>query len=100
MPLERKANRPWIHKTDRSKRWEQRTNGKFYHTPAWRRLRNYYIKLHPLCEECEKKGILIEAKVVDHIKPIRLGGEALSEDNLQSLCTTCHASKSAKEKKK
>jgi 5-methylcytosine-specific restriction protein A len=40
---------------------------------------------------------LTEAKEVDHIKPISEGGEAFDIGNLQSLCVSCHAKKSAKE---
>jgi 5-methylcytosine-specific restriction protein A len=37
------------------------------------------------------------AQMVDHIKPVRLGGEFWDERNYQSLCNSCHAVKSAKE---
>jgi 5-methylcytosine-specific restriction protein A len=35
---------------------------------------------------------------LDHIKPIRLGGEMYDIENLQSLCKSCHGRKSAKER--
>ena len=72
----------------------------FYRSTAWRKLRAIKISMNPFCELCEKKGIVKAAKEVDHIKPIRQGGAPLSLDNLQSLCTPCHAAKSAKEKAK
>jgi len=69
----------------------------FYHSVAWRRLRKWYIIRNPLCVECKKKGILKQANVVDHIKPISQGGEKLNVNNLQGLCTSCHNRKSGRE---
>jgi 5-methylcytosine-specific restriction protein A len=64
----------------------------------WRNLRNTYIREYPLCAECERQNKTTLGTVVDHIIPIRIGGDKLSLDNLQTLCTSCHNSKSAKEK--
>jgi 5-methylcytosine-specific restriction protein A len=91
---------PWIASTKQT--W---SNNKFYHTSEWRKLRAQYIRLNPLCAECERNDKLTDctgkgAGVVDHIQPIRLGGEALDINNLQTLCTSCHNIKSAKEKNK
>ena len=65
----------------------------------WIRLRAMFIRAHPLCVECEKKGVLEPAREVDHIKafhgpddPLRLDWE-----NLQSLCKPCHSRKTARE---
>jgi 5-methylcytosine-specific restriction endonuclease McrA len=38
------------------------------------------------------------AKIVDHIKEIKDGGDRLSLENLQSMCIPCHNIKTAKEK--
>lgn len=73
-------------------------NRKFYQSSAWRELRAKFIQANPLCAECKKRGIITEARVVDHIVPINMGGAALSEDNLQSLCDRCHNIKSANDK--
>lgn len=62
----------------------------------WRKLRDAYLAEHPLCEICESKGRLVAATLVDHIQPIRLGGED-EWRNLQSLCASCHAKKTATE---
>ena len=70
---------------------------KFYQSKAWRDLRNHYISLHPLCVMCQRDGITKEGNVVDHIKPRSQGGESLSMDNLQTLCTSHHQAKSASE---
>nr|DAQ42308.1 MAG TPA: HNH endonuclease [Caudoviricetes sp.] len=57
---------------------------------AWKRIRDRYIAAHPLCEECGKRGILTPAEEVHHIKPLSRGGTH-AEDNLMSLCTSCHS---------
>jgi 5-methylcytosine-specific restriction protein A len=37
------------------------------------------------------------AKVVDHIVPVKEGGERFERVNLQSLCVPCHNAKTASE---
>lgn len=63
---------------------------------AWRSIRNRYIAGHPLCERCGKSGRLTPADEVHHIKPLSAGGSH-GEDNLMSLCTSCHSEISARE---
>jgi HNH endonuclease. len=41
--------------------------------------------------------VIKEGRDVDHIQPIRLGGEVYDLDNLQTLCKSCHNRKSGKE---
>ena len=69
----------------------------FYHSREWKHLRQNYLIEHPFCMECWKNGKLTKATVVDHIVPIKQGGVALDESNLQSLCASCHGSKSISE---
>ena len=66
----------------------------FYKSKAWRNLRYQYLEAHPICEECEKNGKLTSAIIVDHIVPIKSGGEPLDVANLQALCWSCHSIKS------
>jgi hypothetical protein len=70
----------------------------FYDSTEWRSLRAYKKQLNPLCEDCLRKGILRDMKVVDHIIPIAQGGAALDMDNLRSLCESCHNRKSNKDR--
>ncbi len=56
---------------------------------AWKRIRDRYIKAHPLCEECEKQDRFIPAKEVHHILPVNQGGTH-ERENLMSLCRSCH----------
>lgn len=63
---------------------------------AWKRIRNSYIKAHPLCEVCKKNSKLTPAKEVHHIVPLSNGGDHRNE-NLMSLCKSCHSTITAKE---
>ncbi len=57
---------------------------------AWKRIRDRYIKAHPLCEECEKEERLTPAEEVHHILPLSKGG-GNETSNLMSLCKSCHS---------
>ena len=72
----------------------------FYSSATWKRLRAAYILQHPLCEMCEKAGLVTPGKEVDHIIEIQDGGSKTDPDNLQTLCTRCHRKKTADEKRK
>jgi 5-methylcytosine-specific restriction protein A len=68
-----------------------------YNTKAWEDIRALQLFNSPLCEECMRSGLTTTATVVDHIKQVKKGGAAMSLSNLQSLCKSCHNSKSGKE---
>ena len=72
----------------------------FYQSQLWINLRNAYRQAYPLCCECEKKGKTVLMNVVDHKIAISNGGASLDWDNLQSLCTSHHNSKSRKEQQR
>ena len=74
--------------------------GSFYSSSAWLKLRNYKRLLNPICESCAKLDLIIPFNTIDHIIPISENGEALSLDNLQTLCKQCHAIKTGKETSK
>ena len=68
-----------------------------YNNTAWRKLRNYYMKLHPLCEHCLSQGRIVPAEDIHHKKSPFASGAInyellLDEKNLESLCKECHAS--------
>ena len=69
-----------------------------YNTTQWRNVRALILQDSPLCKACEEVGLITLAQMVDHIKPVRLGGNFWDHENLQPLCNSCHASKSAKER--
>lgn len=68
------------------------------YTYEWRKASKAFLKEHPLCAECQRKGRLIPATVVDHIVPHR-GDRALFWDrpNWQPLCKKCHDEKTLRE---
>jgi 5-methylcytosine-specific restriction endonuclease McrA len=71
---------------------ERRTIEPRYNTHRWRRYRDFFLKLNPICAECDEA-----ATVVDHIEPVRLGGEFWAPENHQGLCAAHHNSKSGRE---
>lgn len=65
----------------------------FYNSSEWKRLRDYvYRKYSNLCLKCLiKDNKIIKANVVHHILSIETNWEKrLLEDNLITLCHTCH----------
>ena len=74
---------------ERYNRYERPYKSEERYGAEWRRVRNLYIKAHPLCEECLKEGRYTAAELVHHIKPINEGG-ANTDENLMSLCVSCH----------
>lgn len=80
----RAAMRQQTHKRYNRQRDE---SDKFYSTVAWRRFRDHYLIMHPLCVDCEEEGDIEPALVVDHIKPFKERPDlGLDEDNVRGLC--------------
>lgn len=69
----------------------------FYNSSKWRKLSLAYKERHPICEN---DGCNEPSYYTDHIVPISEGGEKLYEDNLQALCVSCNAKKTAKQRNK
>lgn len=64
----------------------------------WRNVRAAFLREHPLCAECMRRGRLTPATDVDHIKPHHGDPDLMwDEENLQALCHACHARKTASE---
>lgn len=98
MPTIKKSQRrPWQPERKPFERFRHH-NTAFYQSTPWRRIRAMKLEQQPMCEECERRGRLTPAQMVDHIVPINKGGAPLDMDNLQSLCNACHARKSAQDK--
>ena len=59
----------------------------------WQQARKTFLKQHPLCVLCKRRGLVVAASVVDHIKPHK-GDIDLFWDvsNWQALCQPCHDS--------
>ena len=56
---------------------------------AWRKLRLVILNAEPLCRHCLARGVPVPAVEVDHIVPLRDGGDNARE-NLQPLCAKHH----------
>lgn len=83
----------------------RKNRSKYYRMKQWRDLSKWYMRCHPLCEECLKNGedkdevIVNAADAVHHIQsPFESGlDEAmtlkrlLDPNNLMSLCNECHS---------
>lgn len=64
----------------------------------WEKARVAWLAQHPLCAACARAQLTAAAALVDHVVPHR--GDRLlfwDPDNWQSLCSRCHAAKSARE---
>ena len=93
--LPKSKPRPWVTKK-KPKQFRQVDNSKFYNSKQWRATRNFYIQSNPICEQCDRNGILTGGQCVDHITPLSKGGTN-DHSNLQTLCNPCHAKKSSRE---
>jgi 5-methylcytosine-specific restriction enzyme A len=72
---------------------------------AWAAVARQWLKAYPWCGQrlggevsgehssCAQRGLSVPARVVDHIQPIRDGGDRLDLRNLQSLCVSCNTRK-------
>lgn len=56
---------------------------------SWRKVRDAYVKIHPICEDCEREGRIVPVYEVHHLIPKKRGGTD-DFDNLISLCKSCH----------
>lgn len=69
-----------------------------YNNTRWRRIRDGYLILHPLCQLCEAKGLASPSQCVHHLaSPFDDGladverlGRLTDPANLQALCQSCH----------
>ena len=73
--------------------WMRKNSNERGYDYRWRKSRELFLQLHPLCKFHEDKGKIVPANVVDHIVPHR-GDMKLFWDvkNWQPLCKQCHDS--------
>lgn len=68
----------------------------FYHTQAWLRCRDAYIRsVGGVCERCKSRGVIRPGYIVHHKEHISADNITdpnilLSFDNLEYLCQSCH----------
>jgi len=87
-------------RSDRVYNRTKRTGHEFYKTKAWKHFRAWFVRHNPVCVVCSENGRATPVDVVDHIIPIKQGGEPLSESNCQSLCNAHHNRKTASDRLK
>jgi 5-methylcytosine-specific restriction protein A len=78
-------------------RKEQSTD-QLYQSNAWKKISKRKRQYDPFCEKCLERDIVVDARITDHIVPLKEGGALLDWNNLQSLCMTCHNQKTANER--
>lgn len=81
----------------RNARPEIREDKRFYDSVQWKRIREAVLRKEPWCRQCRRLGKVIVASIVDHITPIRMGGNRTVLSNLQPLCDECHNIKRSSE---
>lgn len=85
---QRQENRRY-EKYDRNPATKRRYRG------AWPVIRKKYAEAHPLCEMCFSEGRITPVEHIHHIVPLSEGGTH-DEENLMSLCKSCHSKIHAK----
>lgn len=83
-------------KRPQSYRKQQRQS--MYSKSEYRKLRDWYYQCHPICEDCQRIGLLTEAKDIHHvmspydpnISPAESYRRLMDENNLVSLCRYHH----------
>lgn len=100
---------PWINKIEKKKTSSERNDTDMrklrqaaYQNTAWRKMRETYLKEHPLCEDCLAKGKVTPATDVHHLTSPFKKGEVnynllLNYGNLAALCKECHGNRHAAE---
>ncbi len=75
-----------------------RVGASLYNSSRWRTGRLSFLRDNPLCAHCARRGRVVEATEVDHVKAHR-GDEALFFDvsNWAALCVRCHSAKTVGE---
>lgn len=74
------------------------TADKRYKTQAWKAYSESFRRAHPLCAECERKGLVTASTLVDHIIRVNFGGSFHDRTNHQPMCFDCHQDKSFAER--
>ena len=65
---------------------------------AWQKASREFLRAHPLCEECMKRGKYVRATVVDHVIPHRSDAALFwDRSNWRPLCKRCHDQKTRRE---
>jgi 5-methylcytosine-specific restriction protein A len=89
-------NKPRKRKNNKGDQYDVQRR-KIYNSEKWRKLRRFKFSCNPLCEICEKKGMITPAEDIHHIVSFMSSDDIekryyLAYDfyNLLSLCKVCH----------
>ena len=102
MPTLSSSRKPWIPKPKPKKDNKAWAGDPRYHTHKWRKYRESFLALNPLCLDCKKVGRIKPATLVGHIIPV---SKDLSDDNFwnssnrKPLCKSCNSRQINKDKK-
>jgi 5-methylcytosine-specific restriction enzyme A len=81
---------------------ERTARRKLYKSPRWRGVRARQLQREPHCRTCSLRGIKTPASHVDHIEPVpdpvMTHLREFWSGPLQSLCVSCHSSKTTSER--
>ena len=79
---------------------ERRESNAQYSTRHWQQVRQTQLSKQPVCSGCISRGIVTQAHHVDHVFPWQHIGKGAFYINLfQSLCASCHSTKTTLEAK-
>ena len=74
---------------------KDQSHKRIYYSTRWKKLRGWFMSNNPVCVQCTNP-----AKFLDHINPISNGGDIWDIKNMQGLCVSCNARKTAQQKVK
>jgi len=75
--------------------WRKRNDATQHDTYRWEKASKRFLAAHPLCVECEAKGIVKASEHTDHIDHERF--DFWDEEGWQALCKECHTKKSGRD---
>ena len=79
---------------------ERRKSNAQYSTRHWQQIRLTQLSKQPICQSCLSRNIVTQAHHVDHVFPWQQIGKGAFYINLfQSLCASCHSTKTTLEAK-
>ena len=89
---------PRLRDKKRPQSYRKRQRQSMYSKSEYRKLRDWYYQCHPICEDCQRIGLLTEAKDIHHvmspydpnISPAESYRRLMDENNLVSLCRYHH----------
>jgi 5-methylcytosine-specific restriction enzyme A len=70
-----------------------------YQSARWHKYSLLYRKANRLCVICLSQGRTVLSACVDHIVPLKEGGDIWNPANHQALCIACHNTKTVQENK-